>query len=149
MDNRQRKNQGIREQERRDMPRRAGTRQKGRGRRPFGLTVICMLLVANMAYSLHLQVQISDMTDMLGRLSQGKTSDQTVSSASVSGSSQGWIRRPFPGKFRTLPRPEATGNPMEQKMGRFPPQAASQGKAPERRGRIMWSCVVWRTWGGP
>ena len=140
MDNRQRKNQGIREQERRDMPRRAGTRQKGRGRRPFGLTVICMLLVANMAYSLHLQVQISDMTDMLGRLSQGKTSDQTVSSASVSGSSQGWYGsakdpQTVSGKVQDSSSSGGDGKSYGAENGQIPSTGGVSGKSPGKAGQ--------------
>lgn len=140
MDNRQRKNQGIREQERRDMPRRAGTRQKGRERRPFGLTVICMLLVANMAYSLHLQVQISDMTDMLGRLSQGKTSDQTVSSASVSGSSQGWYGsakdpQTVSGKVQDSSSSGGDGKSYGAENGQIPSSGGVSGKSPGKAGQ--------------
>ena len=71
MDNRQRQYQG------KNLPRKAGGRQKGRGRISSGQLVICILLIVNLGFSLCLQLQIRDVKDMLGQLWQAKTSGQT------------------------------------------------------------------------
>ena len=93
-----------------------------------------------MAYSLQLQVQISDMTDMLGRLSQGKTSDQTVSSASVSGSSQGWYGsakdpQTVSGKVQDSSSSGGDGKSYGAENGQIPSTGGVSGKSPGKAGQ--------------
>ena len=91
MENRQRQYQGNREyQGNRNMARRAGGVQKGRGRScPYSL-ILCILLAANIIFSLYLQIQVRNVKDMLNQLKQSGLHDPSMSGAIVSGSLQDW-----------------------------------------------------------